>query len=69
MKTCNAPKTAFDYLCRFGYASAGPNGNLTGMRKLYWGKYVLVVRCCRLCLTDMHGVNRDEENASKGALR
>ena len=46
MKTCNAPKTAFDYLCKFSYASAGPNGNLTGMRKLYWGKNALVVRCC-----------------------
>ena len=45
-KTCSAPKSAFDYLCENCYASSGHGGNLTGMRKLFWGKDAFVVRCC-----------------------
>jgi len=45
-KTCSAPKSAFDYLCKNSYASSGYGGNITGMRKLYWGKDALIVRCC-----------------------
>ena len=27
------------------YPNAGPNPNITGMRKLYWGTDALIIRC------------------------
>lgn len=45
-KTITARKKWFAELSDVCNASSGYGGNLTGMRKLYWGKDAFVVRCC-----------------------
>ena len=46
-KTIDLPASWFQWLSDHCVASSGYGGNLTGMRKLYWGKDALVVRCCK----------------------
>lgn len=46
MRTITAGKEWFQWLSDCCFGSTGRGGNLTGMRKLYWGKDAYVVRCC-----------------------
>jgi hypothetical protein len=44
-RTITVSKDWFDWCCNHCYGSSGYGGNLTGMRKLYWGN-AFVIRCC-----------------------
>jgi len=46
MKTVTVDKAWFHYLSENCIGSTGYGGNIAGMRKLWWGKNALVVRCC-----------------------
>lgn len=44
-KTAVADKAWFHYLVEHSIASSGHGGSLAGMRKMFWGRDALVVRC------------------------
>lgn len=44
-KTAYAESTWFEYLTKNCQASTGWGGNLTGMKKLYWGD-CYAIKCC-----------------------
>ena len=44
-RTGTADRGWFSFLCDNCQGSSGHGGNLAGMRRLYWGREALVIRC------------------------
>lgn len=44
--TASASRDWFQWLCDHCIGSSGHGGNLSGMRRLHWGKDACVIRCC-----------------------